>query len=289
MGDVANQPVQEPQAEPVLVGSEPTPQAVNDPSIVSAAVEPVINAEGDNQTTVPTGSEPVEPPKTEFDSDKMRGELITQRRKRQDAERELEYYKSQQQPKPAESQPTENQKPKIEDFEDYEDFEDAKTRFVTNQTINETFKARQEQEYKQTIDVAYQNRMTEAMVKNPGLSEKIQSSKLPDQVVVAMQKNGTIQEIKESVKGPEIAGYLADNPEVTYKIASMDDRQVIREIARIEARLSTPNQQPTTNKTSQAPPPIVPNAGSGSNPSKQLGDMTDSEFAAYRNKQQFGA
>lgn len=281
---------QEQTTESVQVESEPTQQelAVKEETTESAPVETSEPVEEIDQTTEKEGSEPDESKKTESDSDKMRNELITQRRKRQELEQRLAYYESKNNDQTQPVEGSENSEPKIEDFDDYDQFQREHTRFIARQEINNQNKIVAEQEEKRKVEMTYQQRMSEAIKADPSLVQKIDSATYPPQIVQSMTENGTIDEIKSSEKGPQLAAYVAENPEFAYKLAGMSNREAIRTIARLEARLMTPSQQPQIKKTSQAPKPIVPNVGSGSTPVKSIDDMTAAEWAAYRNKQEFG-
>lgn len=280
-------------AEPVNVESDPTPAAE---VTESAPVEDGDITNDDSQTTDNHGSEPDElfkdlPPGEK--KDKLVNELIGQRRKRQEAEQKLAYYESQQ----AATQPkVENQNtqpgPKLEDFEDYDDYETARIEYVAEQKFVKLNQAQQVEQQKMSVEAAYSAKMKKAVETDPTIMEKIQKAQAyqyPQGVNDAIIKNGLVDEIKVSEQAPEILAYIGDNPELTYKFASMDSKQIIREVARLEARLSMPKDQPKTNKISNTPTPIVPNSGGGVAPARGYADMSPEEFARSRNRQQFGS
>ncbi|MCP4988354.1 MAG: hypothetical protein GY928_20580 [Colwellia sp.] len=289
MGDeVATQ--QDLTAQPANVDSGTTQEAANEQDTASAPVEPSKSANVDEQNTDNQGSDPGDSTETGQEESKQTRELKSQRKQRQLLEQENAFLKSQiqAQPKPENGAGEKaDGMPRLEDFDDYDKFEEARLDRIADQKVKKLFNDQKVEQKKQTVETAYQDRMKEAVAKNPGLSQKISSVELPEGIVTAMQNNGTIQEIKESAVGPEIAGYLADNPDQAYEFAKMDNRQAIREITKLEARLSTPTQQPQTNKISQTPPPIVPNSGRGTSP-KRVDEMSTSEFIAYRNKKEYG-
>lgn len=97
--------------------------------------------------------------------------------------------------------------------------------------------------------------------------------------------NGTIaQALLDSERGPEIAYYLAKNPDEAEKLEGMGYGQVSRFMGRIEALLESPKSEV---KTTKAPPPLSVPRGSG--PKNTLDpynntEMTAEEWRAYKAK-----
>ena len=89
--------------------------------------------------------------------------------------------------------------------------------------------------------------------------------------------------ILESEMGPDLAYWLGSNPEEADRISRLSPVGQLREIGRIEERLSRPAPTPP-KPTTKAPPPIKPGAPTGK-AEKKPADMSDSEFAAWRRKQ----
>ena len=82
--------------------------------------------------------------------------------------------------------------------------------------------------------------------------------------------------IAESDKAAEIAYFLSRNPAEAYRIDRLDPHQQGAEIARIEARVSTP-----ARKASSAPPPVRTNIGGGASPTtKSLSELASSSDAS---------
>lgn len=87
------------------------------------------------------------------------------------------------------------------------------------------------------------------------------------------------QAMLESEDGPAVAYYLGQNPETAARIAKLDPIQAVREIGKIEARLSAQSEAPTP---SRKPDPIKP-VGSRSNAGPKSPDQeTMEEYAARR-------
>lgn len=79
--------------------------------------------------------------------------------------------------------------------------------------------------------------------------------------------------------GSEIAYHLGKNPQEADRIARLDMASQVREIDKLGNKF-----KPTTTNT---PAPITPTK-SGDSPTKDIENMSMTEFAAYRNKQQYG-
>lgn len=97
--------------------------------------------------------------------------------------------------------------------------------------------------------------------------------------------NQTIaQALLDSDVGPEIAYYLAKNPDEAEKLDGMNYGQVSRFMGRIEAKLESPKSEV---KTTKAPPPLsVPRGNGPKNTLDPYGnpDMTAEEWRAYKAK-----
>lgn len=89
-------------------------------------------------------------------------------------------------------------------------------------------------------------------------------------------------EVLESEFGPALDHHLSQNPREALRIASLPQRLMVRELARIEARLSEPPQRRIT----QAPAPVKPVVGSASRSSEpDPAQMGMSDYAAWRKRQ----
>jgi hypothetical protein len=105
-----------------------------------------------------------------------------------------------------------------------------------------------------------------------------------DAAFEAFQKQGgtfaphVIEELHESEKGPLLAYQLAKNPQLVNQLNRMSPRDAAREIGRLEAKASLPQQR----KQTQASAPIKPLAAGGSTPTKTVYDLANSDdLSAY--------
>lgn len=96
-----------------------------------------------------------------------------------------------------------------------------------------------------------------------------------------------LYEIKASQLGPQIIYELAKNRKEAERIATLPYRDVVREIAKLEARLTAASEKPKveTKKTTQAPKPIEPVGGGKTQVSKSPEEMSFPEYEKYRRQQ----
>lgn len=83
--------------------------------------------------------------------------------------------------------------------------------------------------------------------------------------------------IKESETGPEVAYHLGKNPAEAMRLAQMSERQMAREMGKLEAKLTAPKPL-----AKQPPAPVQPVNGIAAGGSKDPGTMSMSEYAAWR-------
>ncbi len=85
----------------------------------------------------------------------------------------------------------------------------------------------------------------------------------------------------ESDLGPDVVHYLATHLDVADKVAGLSPRAQVKELGRIEERLTT--TKPTV-ATSRAPAPITPTRGSGGQFERDPTSMSAKEYEAWRLK-----
>ncbi len=264
------------------------------PAAPAPATEPVINTPAANVDPAPIDSPPPEPteelpgpepegePKLVKEVKTVRRRAREAERKQAEAERELEYLRQQQgqQPQQQKSQPV-NGEPQIDSYDNYEDYQNAMLDYKLDK--REQVKATQTRATE--LDKNYHKNMAVAVQENEDLPFKIQS--LINLGIPV--HNQVIEAIKESDVGPQIMGYYADNPNELATLANVNPVSAIKQVVKLESKLS--NTKPKTEPQrmiSQAPEPITPVSSGGGGQPKALKDMPTEEFAAYRNKQQYG-
>ena len=190
---------------------------------------------------------------------------------------------AQQQAAPKSSTYDGTRPPTVNDFENYDEFIKESIKFdlrQESQKVREAdLKKQLEQRLKDT-DRTFFARVAE-----------VQASKLPDydeviRSVPMTLSNEVLQAIKESEAGPEVAYYLAKNPGDMTKINQMTVASAVREIGKIEAKLSTvaPTPKPTI-KVTQAPEPIKPVKESVSAVALDYDKMSTEEYMKRRKEE----
>lgn len=120
----------------------------------------------------------------------------------------------------------------------------------------------------------FNERLSEASKSVPDLKQTLEAAR-------GMEIRDEVADfIRESEVGPMLAYHLAKNPTQTREINAMNPVAAMRELARIETRLSPPNPK----KQTSAPAPIAP-VNSGASSSPDLSKMSMEEYAAHRRKQ----
>jgi hypothetical protein len=184
-------------------------------------------------------------------------ELITQRRKRQDAERraqELEVenirlkqgmVQTQQQQQPQQHQPQVGGRPQPEHFQTWEDYQRAEISWQVQQGVQQ---AMRQSSFEQRIQIAAQH--------NPEILDAFRD---PNLVI-----NPAMAEcIRESEVAPDIILYLRNNPTESFRISQMTPINAVRMMGQIEARIQV-KQATQPKKFSDAPAPIKTVGGKGS-------------------------
>lgn len=214
----------------------------------SAPVEP----QGDDatvETTETAGSEP----------SKVVKELIAQRKKRQEAERELAYYKGlaegrQAHPEPmkAPEVPQPIAPPRLDEFQTYEEFEAANRQYVVQlakQELVKEFEEKQAAKSEQEQAQAFQERITAAAAEDPRVAEIMRDPTLPVSTPMA-------EVIKASDVAPALLKYLDSHRADAQRIARMPTVLAARELGAIEATIKSTPPPPPPKRVSQAPAPV---------------------------------
>jgi len=174
-------------------------------------------------------------------------------------------------------QPSEPGEPKLDQFDNIEDYVTAKARYIAKQELTTTLTAREKAEADRNAKTAQ-----ERTVDNWNKRVSLATDKLPDfgEVVgssdVTFKDPVTFMAIQESDIGPQIAYYLASNPDEADEIAELTGVAAVRAIGRLEAKLQS--KQVSLTKT---PAPIKP-VGQSAKVDKAPNEMSPAEFAKWR-------
>lgn len=190
--------------------------------------------------------------------------------------------------KKSEDAPPERPDPK--DFKDYEAYSEALTDWKVDQRLRQEEEKRQTEakksEFKKQQETKverYEEGIEAARELHDDFDDVIEEYDGP--LTIGMQ-----QALLDSDMGPQVAYYIAQNPKVGEKMASMTIIQLNKEVARIEARLEAKSSKGSededaaaSRKTSKAPPPIDPAKGS-SKSKKSSDDQSYEEYLKERQK-----
>jgi len=185
-------------------------------------------------------------------------------------EAEIEYWKRVALGQPAEPQsaPQPQGKPKFSDYNDIEAYTDALTDWKLNGALSQV----QQQTQFATVANTYEQRLSQFKQTVPDfdavMSEFVADYgdlNIPEVLEVAM----------ESDVGPNMAYYIAQNPEIIDTLAKLPPRRRYIELGKLEDKVRAPKQTapaPETKKISAAPAPVKPVKGTGKVESNDLSD-----------------
>lgn len=192
-------------------------------------------------------------------------ELMAERETRQRLEAELSKY--QRPPMDPNDRP-----PVYTDFNDPVAHAEALTAYVERR-MEARSQHTANQARQQTVEQSFEARSREFAATHPDYDAKL------DDLTRTVQFNpATVEVIGLSERGPEIVYHLAQNLDVADRIARMPPHLAAAEVARIEAKLSAPKPQQTTN----APAPVPVLGGSSSAATKDPAKMSYAEYKKYR-------
>lgn len=259
------------------------PESVENTTVVSATTEP---------TATPATKEPIVEPSGDKKPDVVQ-QLLQTRKRAQAVEQENAYLKGQleearkgkeivvPQTQTTTVPKTNGGEPDLANYSTYEEWLEAEVDYKLDQKLKSN-KEKEDQE-KQKVAMnererKFQVRAAKAVEKYPDYDEIVSQSQVPlsSEIVCA---------IKESELGPDVAYYLAKNPDEVERISQMGSSiSAIREIGKIEAKLSlVPPVHMKTKQVTQAPEPIKPVEGLVQPTKKEYGEMSMEEYVKQRN------
>jgi hypothetical protein len=230
--------------------TESAPVTTTDPPAVTADPAPAPEAPAKETIEEDQGAKP----------SKVVSELIAQRKKRQDAEREAAYWKGRaegqgKQEPPAvvqDAKPTAPVAPKLDQFETYEQYEVAKDEYLLQTAEHramQRMQASQQATAAATVEQTFQKRIADAAKEDPALVDVMRDPTLPLSVHM-------IPALKESENAPKLIRWLDRNREEARRIASLPSMQAAREMGILEAKLSFVPVVEPPKRVSTAPEPV---------------------------------
>lgn len=198
-------------------------------------------------------------------------------------EQEKEYWRNEAlRTKPAietKTPPQVEGKPSENDFQTHAEFLEALTDWKVDQKLKvskseETVKAVKEQQTKALQE--FETKQKDFIAKTPDWDEVMAEA------ADINANDAVIAEIIQS--GPELKYFLCKNPDEVERLNKLGPLALAREVGRIESRFTTSPEKPPV-KTTSAPAPPNPTGKSTATSSKDPGDMTPTEYKAWRAKQ----
>lgn len=202
-------------------------------------------------------------------------------RERHEAERKAQFYEEalKAAQSPQEKSP---EKPARADFNDDDAYIEALTDYKASQAaekaVAKVSQAQAENAQAQaarTVAQTYAERAKAFEAATADFNDVMQAA---DQIRVSAAARDAIL---ESDLGPQLAYHLAKHPDIAEKLGSMSPLAQVRELGRIEERLTT--TKPTV-ATSKAPAPITPTRGTGGQFARDEASMKDGEWLAHYRK-----
>lgn len=275
------------QSAPAGSGSTATAtQATPDPAAQTAASAPAQTPPAGDQQPQDPAAQPQEPPRKKGGLQTRIDELTRERyeaqRRAAALEQELQRVQTGQQ-----QAPQEKPAPKIEDYQDVNSFLEARDAWVLDKARtelrmeNEQAAQRQRMEAGQSqaqlAQIQAVERFTaqeaEVRERHADYDEAVQN---PLMLELRDRRPDVAQAVIDSPHGPEVAYFLAKNPQAALAIARLPTLAAAREIGRIEQMFMQPRNQ-TTN--APAPPRQV---GGKAEVSKDPEKMSMAEYRQWR-------
>ena len=258
------------------VVEETTPVNPVESGTTETVVEPVTTPP---ETTDDDGSAPL--------GEKGQKELINLRKRAQNAEALVEYFRNQHkvpapQPIAPVVPPVALVQPKEEDFQSWDEWNQADKKYnieLAKAEIRQEFSAQSMQGVQQRVESQWTERLQKEAEQDPTILEALKDDTLTITPFTAAL-------IKDSDVGPKILKYLDNNRAEAIRIAGLAPVYAAREIGKIEAKIAaTPAPQPP-KKVSQAPEPIKTVTPVGT-PVVDENNLSIEEWMQRRNEAQF--
>ena len=284
---------------------ETKPDAQNEGAPPAATPPEPEKVEEKVKTDSESATEPEDEPSANDEPKKAKGvqkrldELVKQR---EEAERRAEAEKAEKlrllalleqskPPQPPEHvEKTEPQRPTRTEFDDPDAYDEALIRYAEEraQWVAEQHIAQERAALEQKSAEERANAAADAAMAKFREREAQFKSNTPDFETVAQRDDVTVsltmaQVIIESEVGPQLQYYLGSHPEEAARIHALPEAQQLREMGRIEGRLSAP---PAPAPISAAPKPIKPIPAVTEPPAVDPENESMEAYAARRRKEQ---
>lgn len=207
---------------------------------------------------------------TEEKTPKVVKELITQRKRRQQAEQEAAYWKGIAEGKGHNAEPVQQIKaqpatqdlkpPSISEFDTYEQYEQAKDEYLIQQAEHRVLSKQREQQVKQQVEqvqLSFRQKMDEVAEVDPFIYETVEEvGKMVSPIVAEL--------VVQSDHGIGLVKYFKNNPKEAVRLSRLHPLIAAKEVGSLEAKLAAPKNPEPAKKVSAAPQPIKTVAPAGS-------------------------
>jgi hypothetical protein len=175
-------------------------------------------------------------------------------------------------------------KPDQSKFATWEEYNEA----LTDWKVEQKLKAREEAQQKEAAQHRQQQLVDSWAERENAIREKLGDYDEVMESAADVPVSAAVRDmLLESDHGPQLAYWLAKNPEVAAQISKLDAVQSARAIGRIEAELLKPSEPKKTTPVPKAPEPIRPvGAAKAGAAKKPLGEVTD--FDEYVRRRRAG-
>ncbi len=210
---------------------------------------------------------------------------------RADAQRELEYWKTQalKQAQAETEKPVEKKaesidlssKPKADNFDSHEDYVEA----LTDWKLEQKEKEREAKQKETQVKTEYQKQVESFQSKVKDFQKTVEDFEDVISEVDDISLSIGIQDsLLNSELGPQIMYELAKDRKELERINSLSPISAAREIGKIEARIAneSSSEKEQQKKLTKAPPPVSPLGAGSAKVMKSPEDMSFKEYAAWR-------
>lgn len=171
--------------------------------------------------------------------------------------------------------------PKLADFDSHDEYDQAMLEHRIDDGVSRGLAKTAEQqaekfstEAQQAAKEVYNQRVSAAVTAIPDFVDVV--SKTTAKISPALE-----EALLDSDRGPELVYHLAKNPAEADRLNAMNDRQMNREIGRLEAAMSTAKPAPPAARTTSAPAPIKPGSPASAPANTDPNKMDQAAFEAW--------
>ena len=243
--------------------------------------EPAEPEEGDDTSDDDAADDEEEAKKPKPNSVKKSIDRLT--RQRTAAERERDYWREialqgqrGQQPQQTPAQQAPAKEPDINDFDSDQDYYKALVKFELSQERAQAQQsqstARQQQDLSER-QARFNDGIADVLEKYPDFEEVVRDPDLPLGPELA-------QLILETDNAHDVAYHVATHDKVLRELSQLSPARAALKLGQISARLAAPASAPKSTTKAPKPPPTV--KAKGSSPNKDPSQMSDAEYAKWR-------